>query len=318
MLANDQMAFDHQPGDKTAQSPTLPSEGKGAAASERFWPDITQIDNGFDISSGVLWSFMNFAGRPSYNLGLLEDFHQWQSNIAALKAESGDALKYVVLGSRHPNTFCLGGDLDHFSHCILDQDWAALRDYGLSCVTILYKNWNSLSRDLVTIGLAQGDALGGGFESLLSFDVLVAERDAKFGFPEQLFGLFPGMGALSFLGRKLGFAKAEWFVRTGKTVTAEELYELGVVHILAEPGQGIEAVRKYVRKHSNRHAADLMMHKAVKRANPIPFEELVDIVDCWVGACKTLGRQDLAVMRRLVSAQSKIATPAASADPAAA
>jgi molybdopterin-guanine dinucleotide biosynthesis protein A len=42
----------------------------------------------------------------------------------------------------------------------------------------------------------QGDALGGGFESLLSFDIIIAEKGTKFGFPEQLFGLFPGMGAL--------------------------------------------------------------------------------------------------------------------------
>ena len=68
--------------------------------------------------------------------------------------------------------------------------------------------------ELITIGLAQGDALGGGFESLLSFDVLVAEKGAKFGFPEQLFGLFPGMGALTFMGRKLGFAKAEQLIRS--------------------------------------------------------------------------------------------------------
>lgn len=272
-----------------------------------FWPEIGQIENGFDISSGTLWSFMQFEGRPSYNLDLLEDFHRWQSNISSLKQEAGDNLKYVVLGSRHPTTFCLGGDLDHFSDCINKKDWGALRDYGLSCVTILYRNWTALDRELVTIGLAQGDALGGGFESLLSFDLLVAEKGTKFGFPEQLFGLFPGMGALSYLGRKLGSAKAEWFVRTGKTVSAEELHEMGVVHVLAEKGKGVDVVRKHVRRHGNRHKAEFMMHKAAKRANPIPYEELVDVVDLWVEACKTLGKQDLAVMRRLVSAQTKIA-----------
>ena len=52
---------------------------------------------------------------------------------------------------------------------------------------------------MVTIGLAQGDALGGGFESLLSFNVIIAERDARFGFPENIFGLFPGMVQMSCL-----------------------------------------------------------------------------------------------------------------------
>jgi DSF synthase len=45
------------------------------------------------------------------------------------------------------------------------------------------------------------DALGGGFESLLSFNIIIAERGAKFGFPENIFGLFPGMGTYSFGGK---------------------------------------------------------------------------------------------------------------------
>jgi DSF synthase len=54
---------------------------------------------------------------------------------------------------------------------------------------------------ILTVGLVQGAALGGGFEALLSFDYVVAERDATFGLPEILFGLFPGMGAHSLLSR---------------------------------------------------------------------------------------------------------------------
>ena len=50
----------------------------------------------------------------------------------------------------------------------------------------------------------QGECLGGGFEAALSSDVIVAEKSARFGFPEILFNLFPGMGAYSFLERKIG------------------------------------------------------------------------------------------------------------------
>jgi len=279
---------------------------------DRYWPELGQIECAFDISHATLWSFMDFGGRrPSYNPPLLEDFHAWQRNIAALKDTAGDTLKYVVLGSRHPTTFCLGGDLDHFSQCIAERDAEALRAYGRSCIRILYKNWRALDREITTIGLVQGDALGGGFESLLSFDVLVAEKGAKFGFPEQLFGLFPGMGALSILGRKIGFSKAEWFVRTGKTLTAEALHEMGLVHVLAEPGEGIAAVETYIRKNTPRHRSHHMMHQAAKRANPMAYDELEDIVDYWVEACLTLTDHHLAVMKRLVSAQSKLGSRAA-------
>jgi DSF synthase len=276
----------------------------------RFWPDLGQLECMHDISHATLWSFMDFDGRPSYNPSLLEDFHSWQRHIPALKDEVGEALKYVVLGSRRKGAFCFGGDLDYFTDCIAHRDLEALAAYGRSCITILHKNWRACDRELITIGLVQGDALGGGFESLLSFDVIVAEKGVKFGFPEQLFGLFPGMGALTFLGRKLGFAKAEQMVRTGKCISAEEANELGIVHVLAEPGEGVAAVNRYIQKNSARHAAQFRMHQASKRANPIDYQELDDIVLLWAEACMTLEPHNLMVMRRLVAAQSKMSAAA--------
>lgn len=278
---------------------------------ERFWGDLGQIESAYDISQSTVWTFMQFRDRPSFNPDLLVDFHGWGRNIRSLKAQMGEAFKYVVLGSRQPGVFCLGGDLDAFSSYIRNRDRAALMAYGRSCIKILHDNWSVSQSGVISIGLAQGDALGGGFESLLSFDILCAERGARFGFPEQLFGLFPGMGALTFLGRKIGFAKAEQLVRTGKLLTAEELFEMGVVHILAEPGMGVAAVSKYIHRHSPRHAAELCMLAASKRANPIPYDELDDIVGLWVDACMTLGGHDLAVMHRLVAAQSRLEAAAA-------
>lgn len=276
----------------------------------RLFPELGQIECAHDVSNATLWSFMNFDGRPSYNPPLLRDFHQWQSDIAELKSEMGDALKYVVLGSRHAKMFCLGGDLDYFSQCIANQDVQALKAYGVSCITILHRNWRNIDCDVTTIGLAQGDALGGGFESLLSFDVLCAEKGAKFGFPEQLFGLFPGMGALSFLGRKIGFAKAEQLVRSGELVSAEDMHDMGVVHLLAEPGEGVETVKTYIAKNLSRHQSRHMMHLAGKRANPMDFDELRDIVDLWAEACMTLTPQNLKVMQRLVSKQTQLVSAA--------
>lgn len=276
------------------------------SATDRFWGDLGQIEAAYDISQATVWTFMNFHGRPSFNPDLLVDFHSWGRHIRALKSEMGDAFKYVVLGSRHSSIFCLGGDLEAFTTYIRNGDRESLLDYGRSCIRILHDNWSVSNHGVISIGLVQGDALGGGFESLLSFDILCAERGARFGFPEQLFGLFPGMGALTFLGRKLGFAKAEQLVRTGALLTAEELHEMGVVHILAERGQGIAAINKYIHRHASRHGAELCLLQASKRANPIPFEELDDIVQLWADACMTLGKHDLAVMQRLVNAQSRL------------
>lgn len=289
-----------------APRPAAPS-----SLSNKFWPELGQLENAFDISHGTLWSFMNFEGRAAYNPKLLEDFHGWHRNIRALKEEMGEHFKFVVLGSRHPDFFCLGGDLDYFSNCINSKDRERLYSYGRSCVEILHKNWRSIDSEVLTIGLVQGDALGGGFESLLSFDYICAEKGAKFGFPEQMFGLFPGMGALTFLGRSLGFAKAEQLVRTGRTLSAEELYEMGVVHILAEKGEGLKTVQRFIAKNEHKHAALCTYRKAVKRANPIPFEELDDVVSLWAEAGMRISSRELKVMQRLVAAQTKKTSPAA-------
>ncbi len=86
--------------------------------------------------------------------------------------------------------------------------------------------------------MVHGDALGGGFETVLSCDVVIAERGAKFGLPEVLFNLFPGMGAYSLLCRRLDGARAQKLMLSGRIYTAEELEEMGLVDLVVEPGEG--------------------------------------------------------------------------------
>ncbi len=57
-----------------------------------------------------------------------------------------------------------------------------------------YRNRSLPGLPFVTVALVEGDALGGGFEAALSCDVIVATPQAKFGFPEVLFHLFPAWG----------------------------------------------------------------------------------------------------------------------------
>jgi enoyl-CoA hydratase/carnithine racemase len=61
-------------------------------------------------------------------------------------------------------------------------------------------------------------------------DVIIAERGAKFGFPENIFGLFPGMGAYSLVARRVGAAFAEEMMLGGRIYTAEEMKDVGLVH----------------------------------------------------------------------------------------
>jgi DSF synthase len=277
---------------------------KSADARKLF--ELEQLEVSWDDPTGALWTFMRPRGRPSYNIDFLEDFHAWQRGIVATFENRPNDLRFLLLGSRTPGVFNLGGDLDLFAAKIRARDRQALVAYGESCVRILHRNMNCLGFPMVTIGLAQGDALGGGFESLLSFNVIIAERDAKFGFPENIFGLFPGMGAYSLVARRVGAAFAEEMMLSGRIYTAEEMKEVGLVHILAEPGQGIAEARDYIQRSKRRHIGSRSVYQIGREVNAISLEELDRIVQVWADACLQLRDRDLKVMQRLVSAQDRL------------
>ena len=289
---------------KLPVDPWLIDLKKSADARRLF--ELEQLDVSWDDPTGALWTFMRPRGRPSYNLDLLEDFHAWQSGIIAAFENRPNDLRFLLLGSHTPGVFNLGGDLDLFAAKIRDRDRQALVAYGESCVRILHRNMNCLGLPMVTIGLAQGDALGGGFESLLSFNVIIAERDAKFGFPENIFGLFPGMGAYSLVARRVGAAFAEEMMLSGRIYTAEEMKDVGLVHILAEPGQGIAEARDYIQRSKRRHTGSRSIYQIGREVNPITLMELDRIVQVWADACLQLRDRDLKVMHRLVSAQDRL------------
>lgn len=166
---------------------------------------------------------------------------------------------------------------------------------------------------MLTIGLVQGAALGGGFEALLSFDYIVAERSATFGLPEVMFGLFPGMGAHALLSRKIGSAMADRLIVSNETFTAEQMYDLGIVHHLAEPGDGVNACRDFIKKSERRHAGLVGSRRAMKHVWGLELEELNRITELWADTALQLREQDLKVMNRLVAAQARLAERMAAA-----
>ena len=285
---------------------------EGAEARRLF--KLEQLEVDWDAQAGALWTFMRPRGRPSYNPDLLEDFHAWQRGISAMFADRPHDLHYLLLGSRTPGVFNLGADLQHLLNKIHAGDRQGLVDYGESCVRILHRNMNSLDLPMITIGLAQGDALGGGFESLLSFDVIIAERSAKFGFPEAMFGLFPGMGAFSLVARRVGAALAEEMMLSGRVYSAEEMKEIGLLHMVVEPGQGIEAAHNYMQRNKRRHSGARAVFRTGHMVNRISLEELDRIVQIWADACLHLRASDLNVMQRLVAAQDKLQYPTQAAE----
>lgn len=272
------------------------------ALPERLFA-LDQLDCHYDQAAATLWTFMRPRGRPSFNPAMLADFTKWQEDIATAFGPTGVPLDFLVLGSRVPGVFCYGGDLDLFGALIRAGDRAGLIRYGRACVEILHRNMACLDLPLVTIGLVQGDALGGGWEALMSFNVIIAEKDAKFGLPEIKFNLFPGMGAHAILSRKVGSAIAERMILSGEDYSAKELYALGLVQVLAEPGEGVAAVHDYIKRERRRLGGHIGAHRAMRMAEPVTLDRLVAIVTEWADTALKLSASDLKIMRWIVNRQ---------------
>ncbi len=288
----------------TPDLPPLPPRPAASQRSSAFALD--QLDVTFDTATDTLWTYMRPTTRPSFNPGLLADFAQWQVDIHDACTTQALPIRYLVLGSRFPGVFSLGGDLDLFAQHIRAGHREALVQYGRACVRILHRNMRGLDLPIVTIGLVEGDALGGGFEALLSFNVVVAERGTSFGLPETVFGLFPGMGAHCFLSRRLGAARAEQMILSGRSYSAEEMYDLGIVHALADPGTGRRVVEDYIRQNRRRHSGHCAIYEASRAVNPLGLAELEAVVELWADAALRLSEADLKLMRRLVAAQTRL------------
>ena len=276
-------------------------EGAPSIAPALFGLNELRVE--YDADTKALWTHMVPQGRPSFTPAMLADFERWQDLIQA-NFNAGD-LHFLVLGSHAPGVFCYGGDLALFRQLILKGDRASLVDYGHRCCRILHRNINTLGLPLLTIGLVQGDALGGGLEALLSFDFIIAEESTSFGLPEILFGLFPGMGAHAFLSRQLGSVAAERLITSGKTLSAQEMLALGLVHDVVPDGTGEEAVQTFIEKNARRHAGLLGSRRAIKRSWNLSLAELTEITEIWADTALKLTERDLKLMGRLASKQSR-------------
>lgn len=277
---------------------------KRLALPERLF-SLAELDVLYEPADEVLWSFMRPAGRPSFTPQMLGDFEEWQRLILEGFVDGHNGLKFLVLGSRAPGVFCFGGDLALFHELIRSGDRPALVRYGYRCVEILHRNMNALDLPILTIGLVQGAALGGGFEALLSFDHIIAETSATFGLPETMFGLFPGMGAHAFLSRKLGSAMADRLILSNRTYTAQEMYDMGLVHQIADDGEGIAAARMFIAKNAKRVGGLVGAKRAMRACDGITLGELKRVVDLWAESALQLREADLRVMQRLANAQTR-------------
>lgn len=266
-----------------------------------------------DASNASHWCFMHAqqafadsAYRPCFSPRLLRELRLFaQQTIDAIGASvaADDAhLAHIVLAS-DAHVFNLGGDLELFSQLIRSRDRDGLLRYARECVDSVHLLHTRLHPNAHTIGLVEGDALGGGFELALACQTIVAESGVQMGFPEVLFGLFPGMGAYSLLCSRVSPKLAEEMMLNGRMYSSDELHRMGIVDVLVPKGEGVRAVHEAIRQNRRIAAARLALHKVRELVHPVGLDELMRITEIWVDTALQLGDKSLRTMERLVRAQ---------------
>ncbi|MBL5898605.1 crotonase/enoyl-CoA hydratase family protein [Lelliottia amnigena] len=264
---------------------------------ERF----TQLAGYYEEERRTLWMMLRAQPRPCFNHALIEEI----MNISWLVRQSGYAVDFWVTGSLVPDMYNTGGDLRFFVECIQNGRREALRAYARACVDCVHAASRGFDTGAITLAMVEGSALGGGFEAALAHHFVLAQRDARLGFPEIAFNLFPGMGGYSLVARRAGMKLAEELIYKGESHTAEWHEQYGLVDVLFEPGHGYLSTRTFIDTLQPKLNGVRAMLRARQRVMQLPRSELMDITEDWVDAAFCLEPKDIAYMERLVMLQNR-------------
>ena len=155
---------------------------------------------------------------------------------AMAELDSRQELKVGVITGAGGN-FCAGMDLKAFAKG--ERPW--LTGSGFGGIT-------EAPPRKPLVAAVEGFALAGGFEIALACDLIVASRSARFGLPEVKRGLVAAAGGLLRLPRRLPYHLAMEIALTGRALTAEDAHGHGLLNLLVEPGQALEAACKLARE----------------------------------------------------------------------
>jgi enoyl-CoA hydratase/carnithine racemase len=208
---------------------------------------------------------------PANEIGtlLLEELEKF---VIAAKQLAPETAACIVTSAQRSG-FCAGADLRELYHrsVQLNENTRAqgVREFLQRIHAAL--DWLD-EAPFVTIAAIHGVCFGGGLELALVCDVLVADKMARFAFPELRLGLIPGFGGIPRLKRDLSNGFVRDLLLTGRSVNAARAQTVGLVAQLAAEGQALKIARSTAAQITKFDAATRAAAK--KFIKPVPHEEL--------------------------------------------
>jgi enoyl-CoA hydratase/carnithine racemase len=215
---------------------------------------------------------------PANEIGseMLAELEQF---IAALDGLAQNASAVIVHSSLAAG-FSAGADLRELYHASLPLDASARLTGVREFLHRIHAVLNALDdTPLTTIAAVHGVCFGGGFELALACDLIIADKMARFCFPELRLGLIPGFGGVPRLRRDLGNAVVRDLLLTGRSINAQKASSVGLVSQLAAEGEALRVARATAAQVAK---FDRATSAAAKRfLKPIPHEELRREIDLF-------------------------------------
>src|SRR5436190_5130395 len=223
----------------------------------------------YQVHDGVLE--LALYRSPCNEIGSLslEELESFSRALQGLESQ----LHAVIVHSEMKAGFCAGADLRELyrrSQELKKTDAArGVREF----LERIHRVLNTIdSSALTTIAAVQGVTFGGGLELALACDLIIADKTARFAFPELRLGIIPGFGGIPRVKRDLGNAVVRDLLLTGRSFNVSKAQQIGLVSQVVGEGEALRAARGtagQLTKFDRRTAAT-----AKKFIKPIPYDEL--------------------------------------------
>src|ERR1700752_1503807 len=207
---------------------------------------------------------------------MLEDLEQFIAELESAEVKAGALIVY----SRREAGFSAGADLRELYAASLGLTAAERVSGARGFLQRIHRVLNAIDASpLTTIAAVHGVTFGGGFELALACDLIIADKMARFCFPELRLGLIPGFGGIPRLKRDLGNAVVRDLLLTGRSFNATKAQQIGLVSQVVAEGEVLRVARAtaaQLGKFDRRTAI-----AAKKFLKPIPYHELKQEIDIF-------------------------------------